>query len=142
MATPPENDIQMDAASLYREEVYSDRRVGTIRAFVPVTTAGTPDAGRPVIYSGEVQIVTQVGSLPVGFEIEAKSLAEAVAGYANAAQAAVERTLQELAELRRQAASSIVVPAPGGGFAPSGVRVPGAGGGPGGTPGGGKIRIP
>ena len=141
MATPPENDIQMDAASLYREEVYTDRRVGTIRALVPVTTAGLQDPGRPVVYTGEVQIVTQVGSLPVGFDIEAKSLAEAVAGYAAAAQAAVERTLQELQELRRQAASSIVVPAPGGGFAPTGMRGPGPGG-LGGAPGGGKIRIP
>ncbi len=130
MADMPEMDIQMDPASLYREEIYTDRKIGTIRALVPVTSDGATDLARKVIYIGEAQIVTQVGPLPVSFEIEATSLSGAVAGYGAAAKAGVERTIQQLQELRRQQASSIIVPG-----ADSGVL--GGGGVPPGIPGGG-----
>ncbi len=131
MASAADLDISMDASSLYREEIYTDRKIGTIRALVPVTTLGATDGGRPVVYTGEAQIMTQMGPLPINFEIEAKSLAEAVEGYAAAAKVAVERTVRELQDMRRQAASSIVLPGQGGaGFPPGGVG------------GGGKIQIP
>jgi hypothetical protein len=127
MADKPEMDIEMDAASLYREEVYTDRKIGTIRVLVPVTSDGGTDLGRKVIFIGEAQIVTQVGPLPVSFEIDAPNLAAAVAGYGAAAKVGVERTIQQLQEMRRQQASSIIVPGadpgvlgggvpPGGGF--------------------------
>lgn len=136
MADPRELDIRMDPATLYREEIYTDRKVGTIRVLVPVTPLGETDPQRPVIYSGEAQIMTQLGALPVSFDIEAKTLAEAVDGYAEAAKAAVERTIRELQELRRQAASGIVLPGQAGlppNFNP---------GGGGGRMGGGKIQLP
>jgi hypothetical protein len=69
--------------------------------------------------------------LPITFEIEAKSLSEAVDGYAAAAKVAVERTVKELQDLRRQAASGIVLPGQGGAGFP-----------PGGLGGGGKIQLP
>ncbi len=127
----------MDAANLYREETYTDRKIGTIRTLVPVTREGAPDAARPTLYSGEVQIMTQMGPLPVPFEIEAKSLSEAVEGYAQAAREAVEQTIQELQEMRRQQSSGLVLPGSAG--------MPGAGGLPAGLGGGGrggKIQMP
>lgn len=130
MATAADLDIKMDASTLYREEIYTDRKVGTIRALVPVTAMGATDGTRPIAYTGEAQIMTQMGPLPISFDIEAKSLAEAVEGYAAAAKVAVERTVKELQDLRRQAASSIVLPGQGGaGFPPGGL-------------GGGKIQVP
>lgn len=137
MASATDLDIKMDASSLYREEIYTDRRIGTIRAMVPVLPSGATDPGRAVAYMGEAQIMTQMGPLPVTFEIEGKSLAEAVEGYAAAAKVAVERTVKELQELRRQAASSIVLPGQGGG-----AFGPGGSGGLGGLGGGGKIQMP
>jgi hypothetical protein len=124
-------DAKMDPAALYREEIFTDRRVGTIRTLTPVRKDGSPDPDRATIYAGEAQILTNAGPLPINFEIEAKSLEEAVQKFAGAAKEAVERTVKELQELRRQAASSIVVPQGGMG-----------GLGPGGVPGGGKIQIP
>lgn len=139
MATAAELDIKMDASSLYREEIYTDRRIGTIRVMIPVTANGDADGGRDTVYIGEAQIMTQMGPLPVSFEIEADSLDAAVAGYAEAAKAAVERTVRELQELRREAASSLVLPGQGGG-----TFGPGAGGlgGLGGGGRGGKIQMP
>jgi hypothetical protein len=134
MADARELDIRMDASTLYREEIYTDRRVGTIRVLVPVTAMGATDPARALIYTGEAQIMTQVGALPVSFDIEANTLADAVEGYAEAAKAAVERTIKELQDLRRQAASGLVLPGQGGippNFNPGGGRV-----------GGGKIQMP
>jgi hypothetical protein len=122
-------DLRMDPASLYREEIYTDRKVGTIRCMTPVKSDGSADAARKVLYFGQAQLLTPVGALPLTFEIEAKSLPEAIEKFAIGAKGAVERAVKELQEMRREAASSIVIPERGpGGF--------------GGMPGGGKIQLP
>ena len=131
MAQRPEPDAKMDSSSLYREEIITDRKVGTLRMMTPLTIEGTTDASRPVIYMGEAQIMTNAGPLPISFEVEATSLGEAVDGFAAAAKEAIERTVRDLQELRRQAASSIVVPQGGMGAL-----------GGGGLGGGGKIQLP
>ena len=115
----------MDVNDLYREEVITDRSMGTIRCLTPINSDGSGDSSRSVIYSGQIQIMTPAGSLPIGFEIEAGTLDEAVAGFPDAAKQAVDSTLEQLKELQREAASSIVIPEAGGG-----------------VPGGGKIQFP
>jgi hypothetical protein len=134
MTQKPEDrtaDPKMDSATLYREELFTDRKVGTIRTLTPVKSDGSNDTSRPVIYVGEAQLLTSMGAVPITFEIEAGSLDEAVKKFAEHAKEAVERTVKDIQEMRRQAASSIVVPQGGMG-----------GMGPGGLPGGGKIQIP
>lgn len=123
----------MNAADLYAEEMFTDRRVGTIQRLTPVTAEGAPDDGRQVLYVGQAQVMTPAGALPLSFEIPAGSLAEAVEGFGAAAEKAVQETMQRLQELRREAAGSIILPESGGGAVPPGM--PGA-------PGGGKIRMP
>ena len=129
---PRTSDATMDAASLYREEIVTDRKVGTIRLMVPVTSDGSLDPARPTIYTGDAQIMTNMGALPVSFDIEAKDLAEAVAHYGEAAKVGIERTMRELQEMRRQQSSGLIVP-------PAGAASALAGGG---FPGGGKIQMP
>lgn len=124
------SEARMDAAELYREEIYTDRKVGTIRVMTPVKSDGTADSARKTLYVGEAQMMTSAGALPLSFEIDAGSLSDAVAKYGTAAREGFERTMRDLEELRRQAASSIVIPKAG------------AAGLPGGLPGGGKIQIP
>jgi len=65
------NDIELhlDAERLYREEVFTDQRIGTIRRLTPVKSDGSPDPGRAVIFAGQTQILTAGGALPLGFEI-------------------------------------------------------------------------
>ena len=75
----------MNAAELYREEVYTDGRVGTIRVLTPVRADGSADPSRTLVYSGQAQLLTAMGALPLTFEIEAGSLAEAVDKFAEAA---------------------------------------------------------
>jgi hypothetical protein len=134
MAQRPEADPRMDPASLYREDIITDRKVGTIRVLTPLTPENATDSSRPILYTGEAQIMTGAGPLPISFEIEAATLAEAVDKFGDAAKEAIERTVRELQELRRQQASSIVVPQGGmGGLGPGGL---------GGGGGGGKIQLP
>ncbi|HVC29505.1 MAG TPA: hypothetical protein VNF48_08185 [Gammaproteobacteria bacterium] len=130
MASESKNlDIQMHPEQLYQEEVFTDRSVGTIQRLTPVTRDGGPDQTRSVVYTGQTQILTPMGTLPISFEIEAKSLNEAAQKFGEGAKAAIEQTMKRLEELRREAASSIVLPS-------SGAGAPGA------IPGSGKIRIP
>lgn len=126
-------DPQMDANDLYREDIYSDRKVGTIRVLTPVRSDGSPDPSRPVSYVGQAQVMTPAGALPLSFEIEARTLAEACEHFADGARVAFEETMKELQELRRQQASSIVIPEAGAASALSGAP---------GTPPRGKIQFP
>ncbi|MCG2633450.1 MAG: hypothetical protein J4A00_00800 [Gammaproteobacteria bacterium] len=107
-------DMAMIADDLYLEETFTDRRVGTIRRLTPVDGEGNPDPSRPVEHVGQAQIMTQMGALPLSFPLEGETLAEAAESFAAAAEIAVEQAAKELEELRRQSASSIVVPGAGG----------------------------
>jgi hypothetical protein len=132
MADERNQDSQMDAAGLYREEMFTDRKVGAIRRLTPVAADGEPDTTRPVLFVGQAEIMTNMGPVPLSFEIEGKTLDQAVAGFSAAATVAIERTVQQIQDLRRQAASQLVVPQGG---------MPNLGpGGPGGRSG--KIQIP
>jgi hypothetical protein len=113
MAGPDAADPRMDANDLYREDTYSDRKVGTIRVMTPVKPDGSPDPARKPIYVGQAQIMTPAGVLPLTFEIEAANLGDACAGFADGAKVAFEETMKELQEMRRQQASSIVIPEAG-----------------------------
>jgi len=124
------NEIKMDASALYREETFTDNAVGTLRRLTPVTATGDPDSSRSEQFIGSTQVMTTAGPLPLSFEIPAESLAEAAEGFGDAAKAAFEKTMEELKEMQRQQASSIVVPGAGG-MDPTGSGM-----------GGGNIRMP
>ena len=130
----------MDAKALYREEIYTDRKMGTLRVMLPVTAEGAADTARPTLYLGEAQLMTNMGPLPISFDIEASSLADAIANYGEAAKVGVDQALRELQEMRRQASSSLVIPPAGTASALTGGGLGGLGGG--GLGGGGKIQLP
>ena len=120
-----EPDLSMNIADMYREENFTDRKIGNIRRLTPVDGDGNPDTSRDTIYIGQTQMMTNMGPLPLSFEIEASNLEEACQGFDEAAKVAVERTIEEAKEMQRQQASQIVIPEAGGG-----------------VPGGGKIQMP
>jgi hypothetical protein len=124
------DDLKMDPNNLYREEIVTDRKIGTIRILNPVNSDGGVDDSRQTLYVGETQIMTPMGALPLAFPLESDTLSGAIEKFAEAAQASVERAMNELQQMRREAASSIVVPE----GVPPGLT--------GGAPGGGKIKLP
>src|SRR5512134_241892 len=119
MADPTERrgmDPSMDPAALYLEEVFTDRRIGTIRRLTPVKADATVDVARPVIYVGETQVMTQVGTLPIAFEIPASTLEDAAKQFGGLAKEAIDRTMRELQEGRRRR------PGHGAGISPAAAR--------------------
>jgi hypothetical protein len=124
-------DVHLDPAAMYREEIFTDRRAGTIRRLTPVTIDGATDTSRGVLFSGQTQLLTPAGVLPLVFEIEAATLEEALQKFPDGVKVALEQAIDEAREMRREAASRIVVPEVGAG---------GIGPGPG--QGGGKIKFP
>jgi hypothetical protein len=108
-----QGDLRVDAASLYREELFTDLQVATLRRLTPVKVDGTDDTSRPVLFVAATQVMTQVGAVPVSAEIDAKDLGEAIAKFPDAIRAAVEDMIEQAREMQRREASRLVVPGPG-----------------------------
>jgi hypothetical protein len=115
MTNPELPDIRLDVTQLHREEAFTDRRIGVLRRLVPVTVDGADDPSRPTIYEGQASLMTQGGQLPLHFGIEADSLEAALAAFPAAANKALQEMVEEMERMRRDQASSIVVPGQGGG---------------------------
>lgn len=137
MADPTDQNVTMNAAELYREETFTDRRVGTMQRLTPVKADGETDSSRSVLYVGQTQVLTPAGALPLSFEIDASSLDEAVEKFGPNAEAALQQTMKRLEEMRRDQASSLIVPGSGG---QQGGGMPGQG--PGGVGSGGGLQLP
>ncbi|HEX4299875.1 MAG TPA: hypothetical protein VH327_03305 [Gammaproteobacteria bacterium] len=121
--------LDFDSTNLYREEIFTDQKIGTIRQLTPVKPDGSTDAARPVLFVGETSLMTPAGTLPINFRLEGPTLGDAARQFSDSANKAIQDTMDQLRELRRQAASSIVVPDM-------------SKGGMGGLGGGGKIQMP
>ena len=121
--------LELDLDNLYREDVFTDQKIGTLRQMTPVKSDGSRDEARPLLFVGETSLMTPAGTLPINFRLEGPSLGEAAKQFSDSANKAIQDTMEQLRELRRQAASSIVVPDM-------------TKGGMGGLGGGGKIQMP
>jgi hypothetical protein len=122
----PLSEIALDEQHLYREETFTDLRVGSIRRLVPVRPDGSDDPSREPLFLGQTQLLSQAGPVPVSCPIEAATLREAIQKFPQAMNDAVERLIEEAREIQRQEMSRIVVP----------TVAPGSG-----PPGGGKIIL-
>ena len=116
-------EIRMDPEALYREEVFTDRRVGTIQRLTPVDGDGQPVDGGSVIFMGQTQLMTPAGALPLSFELTADNLGQAAENFSAGANNAMEDAVRRLEEMRREQSSSIIVPGAGGGQPGGGMKM-------------------
>ena len=105
-----EKKTRFNQQNLYREELYSDLTVGSIRQLLPVKPNGEADKARSAIFIGQAQVYTQHGPMPVQFPIEAKNLPNAMEKFPAAMEAFMARLMEEAKELQRQEASRLIVP--------------------------------
>jgi hypothetical protein len=106
----PLDEIRIDPSNLYREETFTDLKVGSLRQLTPVTPEGDRDLSRPMVYVAQTQLMSQYGPVPVQAEIDAANLGEAMAAFPDAIRTAVDQLMDEARELRRQEMSRIVMP--------------------------------
>ncbi len=104
------DDIKLDRKNLYREETYTDLRVGSIQRLVPVKPDGKRDEAREMIFVGQTQLMSQAGPVPVSARIEAADLDDALRKFPQAMQKAIEQLVDEVNRARREQAGRIVVP--------------------------------
>ena len=117
-------NISVDEAGLYREEMITDLKAASMQVLTPVKVDGSVDETRQKKFVAQTQLMSRAGVLPVTAHIEAESLADAIEKFPEAVKEAVDRMVEEAREMQRQEASKIVVPSidkPG--------SMPGAGGG-------------
>ena len=118
------DDIEFNADDLWKEEVITDRTVGSIRVMTPVTADGEDDPNRSVEYYAQTQIMTQAGALPIEGKIDAETLRDAISKFGATAKDALQEMMERMREMQREQAQQIVTPdqamggmggAPGGG---------------------------
>lgn len=126
-------EIRFDSANLFREESFTDLRVGSIRCLTPVTLDGQPDPARTPRFVASAHVMTPMGALPIESPIEATTLSEAIDAFPQAVEQGVERLLSEAREMQRQQAGRIIVP--------DAATAAAATGGLPGAPGGGLIKL-
>ena len=113
MAT--QNDGVMDPDNLFREENFTDQKMGAIRKLIPVKADGSEDGERKVMFFGSAQVMTPMGAMPLNFALEGDTVGAAAEDFAVKAAIAVEQAAKELETMRREQASQIVMPGQSGG---------------------------
>src|SRR5256886_16101136 len=101
-------EVQLDLQALYREDVFTDRRAGSIRRLTPVTADGSVDPTRPVLFSGQTQLLTPAGVVALGVGIEAGTLGGGVKEIPGGGRGARRQAGAEARALRPGAAARLV----------------------------------
>lgn len=110
MQDTQQQDFKFDRQNLYREETFTDLKIGSIRQLTPVKSDGTHDKTRKTVYVGHTNILTPGGSLPIQSVIKAKSLQQAIKRFPEAIQVAVDQLADEVKKYQEQQQGRIVSP--------------------------------
>ena len=101
-------DFSIDRSNLYKEESFTDLKVGNIRRLTPVKQDGSEDKTRNTIFVGQTNLMTPNGALPIQGVISAKELQQAVKRFPEAMEEAVERMMEEAQKMKDQQGSEII----------------------------------
>jgi len=95
-------DFKVDRSNLYREESFTDLKVGSIKHLIPVKSDGSEDKTRKPIFVGQSNIMTPQGPLPIQGVIKAKELQQAIKKFPEAMEVAMERLVDEAKKYQEQ----------------------------------------
>jgi len=107
--------INFDRNNLYREETFTDLKVGSIQKLTPINVDGSDDTERKATFVIRTQIMSPAGAIPIQAPVEATNLNEVIDQFSQAVQEAVEKMVKEAEAMQREQASRIVVPGQTGG---------------------------
>ena len=103
-------DFTIERSNLYREESFTDLKVGSIRRLTPVKSDGSEDKTRKKIFVGQTNIVTPQGPLPIQGVIQAKELQQAIKKFPEAMEAAMDRLIEEAKKYQEKEQTPIEKP--------------------------------
>ena len=104
MVEDPKKDVdfRIDRSNLYREESFTDLKVGTIKLLNPVKADGSDDKTRKKIFVGNTNVMTPQGPIPIQGMVQAKELQQAVKKFPEAMEAAMDRLIEEAKKYQEQ----------------------------------------
>ena len=70
----PQTELKIDRSNLYKEETFTDLKVGMIKQMTPVKSDGAVDKTRKSVFVGQTSLMTPGGPLPLQAVIQAKDL--------------------------------------------------------------------
>tara|TARA_B100001559_G_C16329172_1_gene542525 strand:- start:162 stop:530 length:369 start_codon:yes stop_codon:yes gene_type:complete len=103
-------EIKFNGKNLFKEESFTDLEVGTIRKLTPIHPDGTEDNDRKASFTATTNIMTPSGALPLNGEIEADSLEDAIAGFSEAVNKALQKLQDDMMKMQQEQANKIVTP--------------------------------
>lgn len=103
-------NIKFDGDSIWKEENFTDLKVGSIRKLTPIKADGSEDESRKATFSATTNVMTPGGALPISGEIEATTLEEAVEKFPEAINKAVKQLQDDMVKYQQEQASKIVTP--------------------------------
>jgi len=95
-------DFSVNKENLYREVMFTDLRIASIRKLVPVNVDGTDDKNRKVIFVGATQLMTPDGPLPIQAKLAATTLEAALIEFPDAMKRALSEVVEEIRKLQQE----------------------------------------
>ena len=103
-------ELKIDRGNLFKEETYTDLKVGIIKCMKPVKADGSVDKTRKSVFVGQTSLMTPNGPLPIQAVIQAKELQQAIKKFPEAMQASMERLAEEAKKYQEQQEAQIEKP--------------------------------
>jgi hypothetical protein len=95
-------ELKIDRSNLFKEETFTDLKVGMIKRMTPVKSDGSVDKTRKPVFVGQTSLMTPNGPLPIQAVIQAKELQQAIKKFPEAMQASMERLAEEAKKYQEQ----------------------------------------
>ena len=103
-------ELKIDRSNLFKEETFTDLKVGMIKRMTPVKSDGAVDKTRKAVFVGQTSLMTPGGPLPLQAVIQAKDLQQAIKKFPDAMKAAMDRLAEEAKKYQEQQENRIEKP--------------------------------
>ena len=105
-----QTELKIDRSNLYKEETFTDLKVGMIKRMTPVKSDGAVDKTRKSVFVGQTSLMTPGGPLPIQAVIQAKDLQQAIKKFPEAMKVAMDRLAEEAKKYQQQEQSRVEKP--------------------------------
>ena len=96
------SELKLDRSNLYKEETFTDLKVGMIKQMSPVKPDGSEDKTRKTVFVAHTSLMTPGGPLPLQAVIQAKDLQQAIKKFPESMKVAMDRLAQEAKKYQEQ----------------------------------------